>query len=247
MEILKVIFDVVRDFLSKFSATELALIPVFVTFLVFVLDKRGELKLRKQEVKREEYKKFLSFYAKLYDNTKPAHKRIKELKQDEFFDMGASLLMYGSKKLYKQYLFFRFFGSDEFIKKCKYYEDDLLLYVAEMFKTMRKEVGLNRRNNLSSTETLAFFVNDIWNNPVFELKASECKVRIALIRIERYFIKLRYIKIFRTFRNVVLFPFLGFLAVLGRYLLVLPVAGLFKGKKSEIDALVEKLEAQSKG
>ena len=246
MEILKAIFDVVRDFLSKFSTTELALIPVFVTFLVFVLDKRGELKLRKQEVKREEYRKFLSFYAKLYDNTKTTQRKLKDIKQEGFFDLGASLLMYGSKKLYKQYLFFRLFSSDPVIKFCKFYQDDLLLYIlADMFKTMRKEVGLNRLNNLSSTETLAFFVNDIWNNSEFELKANEYKVRIFLIRIERFFIKLRYIKVFKLFWNVVLFPVFGFFAVLGRHLIVLPIGRLLKGKEAEIEALYEKLQAKS--
>ena len=58
----------------------------------------------------------------------------------QFFDVGSSLLLYGSKRLYKQYLFFRDFSNNPLIKQCKYYKQDLLLYVmADILITIRRK------------------------------------------------------------------------------------------------------------
>ena len=95
-----------------------------------------------------------------------------------FFDTGASLLLYGSKKIYRQYLLFREFSTNSLIKHCKYYKSDIVLFiVADIFKTMRKEVGLSYFNSIGSNEALAFFVNDISSNPIAKEKAIDAMFR----------------------------------------------------------------------
>ena len=75
----------------------------------------------------------------------------------QFFDTSASLLLYGSKKIYRQYLLFREFTTNSLIKQCKYYKDNILMYImGNILRTMRKEVGLGYFNSIRSNEALVF-------------------------------------------------------------------------------------------
>lgn len=148
-----------------------------------------------------------------------------------FFDTGASLLLYGSKKIYRQYLLFREFTTNPLIKQCKYYKDTIVMYImADILKTMRKEVGLSYFNSIGSNEALAFFVNDISSNPVAKETAMDSIFRIKMIRFELAIIdrtKLLYTKQIYTslikpifaaaliiLKHVVLIPFSRLIAKL---------------------------------
>jgi len=103
--------------------------------------------------------------------------------------MGSSLLLYGSKKLYKQYVFYRGFGTNPIVNSSKHYNQDLILYIlANMLKTIRKEVGLNDFNNISDVEALAFFVNDADNNPNIKIKFYKARYQFQMVRLEIFLI-----------------------------------------------------------
>jgi len=103
----------------------------------------------------------------------------------QYFDVGASLLLYGSKKLYRQYLLFREFSINPLIAQCKYYREDIGIYIlADMLTTIRKEVGLSLFDSIQSNEALGFFVNHVTNNPVAKAKAIDAKFRISMIKFE---------------------------------------------------------------
>ncbi len=56
-------------------------------------------------------------------------------------------MLYGSKKIYRQYLLFREFTNNPLIKQCKYYKENIIIYImSEILVTMRKEVGLSYFN-----------------------------------------------------------------------------------------------------
>jgi len=94
-------------------------------------------------------------------------------------------LIYGSKKLYRQYLFFREFSTNPLIRQCKYYSDTIGIYVmANILTTIRKEVGLSIFGGIQANEALGFFVNDLVHNPIAKRNAADAKFRIRMINLE---------------------------------------------------------------
>jgi len=80
-------------------------------------------------------------------------------------------------------------GSDEFILSSKYYdkEDSHIMYVmADMLSTIRKEVGFNKYNDITSVEALGFFVNDIANNPLSKIKSYKAHYNIKMIKLQLF-------------------------------------------------------------
>ncbi len=76
--------------------------------------------------------------------------------QQKFFDVGSSLMLYASKKLYKKYIFFRDYTTHDAFKKSKYYDVALITYIiADILKQIRKEIGLANFNSITSNEALA--------------------------------------------------------------------------------------------
>ena len=154
-----------EEFWSKVSsfitADNIALLSVIITVLIFVISRRAEIRYKKHDDKKVQYLKLID----LTQKTLTVHKKDKKgevILSDElrrqFFDTGASLLLYGSKKIYRQYLLFREFTSNPLIKQCKYYKDDIIMYImAEILRTMRKEVGLSYFNSIASKVVSSIF------------------------------------------------------------------------------------------
>ena len=145
----------------------------------------------------------------------------------QFFDVGSSLLLYGSKRLYKQYLFFRDFSNNPLIKQCKYYKQDLLLYVmADILITIRKEVGLNLFNTIKENEALGFFVNDLLNNPITKEKAINSKLYIKLVKFELYIIEQTRFTILKKLYLLLFKPIIGLVSILIKFIIVIPYGRL---------------------
>lgn len=122
------------------------------------------MKLKKYEAKKEEYSKFIEFMVTFFSNAKEINSGsidfTKEFQQD-YYTLGATLAIYGSSKLYKEYCFFRRISTDEKVHESKYFDNYLLmLSFAKMFKIIRKEAGLNR-DLISEPQILSFVLNDI--------------------------------------------------------------------------------------
>lgn len=159
--------DAISEFLKtiwKLDTDQIAIISLAVTFLLFVLGKRAENRIKIYETRKEEYQKLIDFFLEMFTNA---------AKDDEtknrFLDMGASLAIYGSKKLYKTYCFYRWISLDEKVQSNKWYSDDMGVYcLGEMFQIMRKEIGLNNELlKVDVPDVLSFYIND-FTKPEFK-------------------------------------------------------------------------------
>jgi hypothetical protein len=116
--------------------------------------------------------------------------------QQEFYDLGSSLMLYASKKLYREYLFFREFSSSDLFKISKYYDEEMIIYiVANIMKQIRKEVGLSAFNQISANESLGFFINDFATNPIQKNKTYLMNYKIRMLKIDLFFMN-RYHGVF---------------------------------------------------
>ena len=212
------------------TADNIALFSVIITVFIFIISRSAELMYKKHDDKKVQYLKLISLLEKTlvgFKRDKKGETIITEEIRKQFFDAGSSLLLYGSKRLYKQYLFFREFSSNSLIQKCKHYKEDLVIYImSDILITMRKEVGLNRFNNIHSNEALGFFVNDITSNPIAKRNAMEAKFRIKMIKFELSMIdRTQFIFMKNIYYKIVKPPFAAvYLAV--KYLLILPFGKL---------------------
>ena len=151
----------IYEFVAGLSIEHITLLSVLVTLIIFVFDKRTATKNTQVEARREHYEKFIQLLQK-FSTSKV---KLDEKARNEFFDVGSSLLLYGSKKVYKKYVFFREYTTNPVIQKSKHNQKEVLIYViADILKAIRHEVGLTSLGELSSNEALAFFVNDIGMN-----------------------------------------------------------------------------------
>ena len=209
------------------TSDNIALLSVIITVLTFAITRHAEIRYKKHDDKKVQYLKLIDLMQKTLSNP-PKNKNGELVVSDEtrklFFDTGASLLLYGSKKIYRRYLFFREFTTNPLIKQCKYYKDSIVMFImADILRTMRKEVGLSYFNSIGSNEALAFFVNDISSNPIAKENAMDAMFRIKMIRFELGMIdRSRFIfvkKIYTTFIRPV---FAGIL-IACKYIVVIPL------------------------
>lgn len=174
------------------TADNVALLSVVITVLIFIFTRCAEIKYKKHDDKKIQYLKLIELMEKNFSGVHRKKKGEVILTEDMrklFFDTGASLLMYGSKKVYRLYLLFREFTSNPLIKQCKYYKENVALYImSEILVTMRKEVGLSYFSSVTNNEALAFFVNDISSNPTAKITAIESRFRIQMIKFELWWI-----------------------------------------------------------
>ena len=152
------------------NANQIAIISLIITLLLFVAGKRAENKIKIYETRKEEYQKLINFFIKIFS----AVSNKEEVSQDEktkkeFLDMGASLAIYGSKKLYKTYCFYRLISLDEKVQATKWYSKDMAMYcLGEMFQIMRKEIGLNHElMQVDVPDVLSFYLTD-FSKPEFK-------------------------------------------------------------------------------
>ena len=173
---------------SLITADNIALLSVILTALIFIFSRRAEIKNKQREDKKIQYIKLIALLQEMQKGL-PTDKKGNVIINDEtkklFFDTGASILMYGSRKVYRLYLLFREFSTNPLIKQCKYYDEKIVIYIiSEIFASMRKEVGLSNFNDIANNEALAFFINDISSNPLAKVNFIEAKFKIKMIKFE---------------------------------------------------------------
>ncbi|MCI8403379.1 MAG: hypothetical protein HFE49_00590 [Clostridia bacterium] len=156
------------------STDQIAIISLLITLLIFVIGKLSENRLKKFEIRKAEYQKLIDFFQDMFSNVdiKDATKltESKNFKQ-KFIAMGASAAIYGSKKLYSTYIFYRILALDENVQKTRWYSSDMILYsLGEMYKIMRKEIGLNHDLiPFDVPDMLSFYISD-FIKPEFKKK-----------------------------------------------------------------------------
>lgn len=212
------------------TADNVALLSVIITILIFVISRHAEIRYKKHDDKKVQYLKLIE----LMQNTLSGS--IKDKNEDVilseetrrlFFDTGASLLLYGSKRIYRQYLLFREFTTNPLIKQCKYYKDNVVMFVmADILRTMRKEVGLSYFNSIASNEALAFFVNDISSNPIAKENAIDANFRIKMIKFELAMIDRTRFIYFKRFYKSFIKPVFAGLSIVLKYVLLIPFGRL---------------------
>ena len=173
---------------SLITADNIALLSVILTALIFIFSRRAEIKNKQREDKKIQYIKLIALLQEMQKGL-PTDKKGNVIINDEtkklVFDTGASILMYGSRKVYRLYLLFREFSTNPLIKQCKYYDEKIVIYIiSEIFASMRKEVGLSNFNDIANNEALAFFINDISSNPLAKVNFIEAKFKIKMIKFE---------------------------------------------------------------
>jgi len=106
------------------------------------------------------------------------------MSQKEFYNVGSSLAIFGSKKLYKTYCLYRELAVNENWQKVKYYDKDMLIFLwGEMYQIMRKEIGLNTATQYVDVPDIMFFIlNDI-TKPEYRKKYYQFKYRKMVFKI----------------------------------------------------------------
>lgn len=225
------------------TADNIALLSMAITLLVFILSRRSELKYKKHDDRKVQYIKLIKLMEQFIIGGKKDSNGEMQISDDlkkQFFDSGASLLLYGSKALYRQYLLFREFSSNPLVRYSKYYENALIIYViADVLKTMRKEVGLSTFSNIHANEALGFFVNEITNNPNAKNKAHEAKFRIKMIRFELFMMDRTKLVFGKGIFFKYIKPLFAALPIMAKYILFIPLGGLLKKLFPEFFAKVQ--------
>ena len=230
--------DLIENFFKALTAERVALFSILVTLLTFVIGKQRELKMKKQEMRRVEYKQLIDVLQKVYSNEfKVTNKNDKKL----FFDTGASLLIYGSKKLYKEYIFFRDYSSNLIISKSKYNDKKNSIYlIAKMLKLIRKEVGLSFFNELDSNEVLSFFINDIANNSVELINSYKIKRNIFMIKFELMLDKIMKLTLIKKIYYLTISPLFEILKLIIFKFIIYPLYKIFYFMKKSILVISKK-------
>lgn len=211
---------------SYITSDNIALLSVIITVLIFVITRHAELRYKKHDDKKVQYLKLIDLMQQTLSNPKKDKKGqviLSEETRKLFFDTGAALLLYGSKRIYRQYLLFREFTTNPLIKQCKYYKDSIVMFImADILMTMRKEVGLSYFNSIKNNEALAFFINDISSNPIAKENAMDAKFRIKMVRFELAMIdRTHFIFVKQIFTSFIKPIFAG-IFIICKYLLVIP-------------------------
>lgn len=231
MDILENIKNMLNFIANNLKSEYVALFSVLVTIIIYIFNRKAELKFKKYESQRTEYAKLISFLSIAFTDPEKLeldeNSKLKKEVQQEFYDMGASLMLYASKKLYREYIFFRDFSSSEHIKLSKYYEQNMIIYiVANIMRQIRKEVGLSAFNQISTNESLGFFVNDFATNPVQKNKAHLMNYKIRMLKIELFFMNRFHGVFINWFFYKFIKPIFGTVSCILKYVIFLPLIHL---------------------
>ncbi len=180
--------DFIKTILSgiwNLTADQIALISIIVTLLLFVIGKYSENRIKIYETRKEQYLKLIELFQQIFSQNKKELEKLSnngEAKK-QFFDVGASIAIFGSKKLYKAFCFYRWLALDETLQSNKFYTKDMVIYaLGEMYQIMRKEVGLNNDFiAIDIPDMLAFYIND-FTKPEFKKKFYEYHFRKFLLK-----------------------------------------------------------------
>lgn len=227
--------------LVNITSEQIALISVLVTILIYLLGKRSELKFKKHELKKEKYIEFISLLKDAY--LSKGEIILDEEFSSKLFDFGATIFIYGSKKMYKKYCFFREVSSD-FLKQCRFYDDKISLFlVADMLNQIRKEIGMYDFEFSLNYKSISFFTNDIYFNPKINLNWWNSKLNVILIKFELFLYKIFELVPFKILFSILLLPLKLFIVIF-KCFFVLPL-GKFLVKigitEEKINKYVDKL------
>lgn len=213
----------IKDILVNLTSEHIALISVFVTISLYLLGKSDELKFKKHELKKEKYMQFISLLKETY--LKGGDINLNEEWKSKFFEFGSTIFIYGSKKMYRKYCFFREVNSD-FIKKSKYYDSEITLYlIADMLNQIRREIGMYDFEFPLNFKSISFFTNDIYFNPKINLKWWNNKIRVFLIKFELFLYKIVELVPLKIIFIIIILPF-QLIAVTYKCLFLIPLGKL---------------------
>lgn len=213
----------IKDIILGLKSEQIALISVIVTIIIYLLGKHNELKFKKHELKKDKYMQFVNLLKDTY--LKGGDITVDEEYKEKFFDFGSTLFIYGSKKIYKKYCFFREFSS-EFIQKRKYYDKSIVLYlIADLLNQIRKEIGMYNFELPLNFKSISFFTNDIYFNPRIDIKWWNSKIKVFLIKFEIFMFKLEEVFFLRILFDILTIPF-KMLLLIFKYLVVIPFGRL---------------------
>lgn len=209
----------IKDIILGLKSEQIALISVIVTIIIYLLGKHNELKFKKHELKKDKYMQFVDLLKDTY--LKGGDITVDEEYKEKFFDFGSTLFIYGSKKIYKKYCFFREFSS-EFIQKRKYYDKSIVLYlIADLLNQIRKEIGMYNFELPLNFKSISFFTNDIYFNPRIGIKWWNSKIKVFLIKFEIFMFKLEEVVFLRILFDILTIPF-KMLLLIFKYLVAIP-------------------------
>lgn len=221
LSVLQMIFDTI----SGLSIEQITLLSVLVTLIIFVFGKRSETKFKRLELRRTEYTKFIKLLQKVYT----AKLKLNDATKTEFFDMGVSLLLYGSKRVYKKYIFFREYSSNPLIQQSKHNTDNVAVYlIADILKTIRSEVSLTSFSGLALNETVSFFINNVGMNPLSKIQSYQARYHIFMIKAEMFaFDRCKFVFAKKVYYALIK-PIFGLIALIIKFLIVIPLGCLLK-------------------
>ena len=217
------ISNAVFKFTKSLRTEDIALFSIVVSILIYSLGKRNEILLKKHESKRENYIKFLELHIDIFRNIKEKKEFKNNQLNKKFFQVGSSLLTYGSKKLYKQYIFYREITTNPIIDSSKYYKNEMNLYLlGGILRQIRKELSFEKITNINENEALSFFVNGFTNNPISKKKLAEMKYRIKMVKIEMFFADRYSFVWLNNFYYVAIKQVIGIIEILFRFFVKIP-------------------------
>lgn len=224
--------------LLNMSSEQVALLSVLVTVLLYLLGKNSELKFKKHELKQEKYMQFIDLLKDMYNSKGQSF--FDDAFKNKVFSFGSTVFIYGSKKMYKKYCFFREFSSD-YIKKCKFYDEKIILFlVADMLNQIRKEIGMYDFELSLNYKSISFFINDIYFGLETDIVWWQSKIRVFLIKLELFLYKIIHFVPIKIFLNIIIFPLLMFVVICKCFILI-PLGWLLK----KFGITTEKLEGVS--
>lgn len=235
-------FTSVWTLITSLTTEEIALYSLIISVFIYFMTKRSEIKMRKHESRKEQYKYFLDMIKKIYENAKTgstSKHKFKEQARKVMFDAGSSFAIYGSKKLYREYRFYRLITSDKTIINLDFYDNNVvLLSLGRMLKIMRREVGLNRDYN-DSLKMLNFMINETYKDSLRMqfIKAEYSRIRIKHIMWMNDLLSVVWIKrlYLVVIKPIIVLPFLTVFLLVKRLIIdsIAKIIRYFKKEKND--------------
>lgn len=217
--------QVVLDAILKLTAEQITLLSILVTLIIFAFGQQSERKFKRLELRRTEYAKFIAFLQKFHSGKLEQNDTTKK----QFFDMGVSLLLYGSKRVYRKYIFFREYATNPLIQQSKHNTNEVVVYlIADILKTIRSEVSLTSFSGLALNETISFFINNVGLNPLSKIQSYQARYHIFMIRAELFaYDRCKFVFIRKIYYTLIK-PIFGIIALMLKFLLIIPLGFLLK-------------------
>ena len=212
--------DTIKNIFMGLTSEQIALISILVTILIYLLGKYSELEFKKHELKKEKYMEFINLLKETC--IKGENFLLDEEMKNKFFDFGSTMFIYGSKKMYKKYCFFREYTSD-LVKNCRYYDSQALLYiVADMLNQIRKEIGLYNFELPLNFKAISFFTNDLYFDPNINYRWWKSKINVFLVKFELWLYKIVEMTFIKIIINFISLPF-KLIKVLLKCIIMIPL------------------------